>query len=212
MTVTDETIHQPTTGTGLDGFFASTPSFEVPIPPPEIHQGEITGVLFVPNTNGPGGRIQVGLKSTNTGIETEYSFFPPLPFVENIYAPADSYSPDKPYNDETEKFGMSEAEIAARHVSNTTGTATLQVLTGLAASQGHTTNLPQPTNIEELATVLNDLLAGVSVVFTRSVDQNPRDPQYATVLRVRKVVGPELASNTKKMKYYRNNKYFIAWD
>lgn len=199
-------------GAGVSDFFAQTASFDVPIPPPEIHQGEITGVLFIPNTNGLGGRIQVGLKSLNTGIETEYSFFPPLPFVEDIYATADAYSTDKPFNEETGNFGMSESEIAAKHVANTNGTATLQTLTKLASEQGHSTMLPKPTNIDQLAAVLSDLLAGVQVVFTRSVDKNPRDLQYASVLRTRKIVGPELASNAKKMKYYKNNNYFIAWE
>ena len=205
----DNAATQP--ASGLEDFFASTPSFDVPIPSPEIHQGEITGVIFVPNNSGEGGRFQIGLKSSNTGAEADYSFFPPLPFVEDIYTPKENYSTEKPINEETGKVGLSESEVYAMHIQNSQGTATLQNLTKIAASQGHTINGEKPTTVEELAESLTGLLAGVQVVFTRSVDQNPRDPQYATVLRVRRILDPEVASNPKRMKYYENNKYKIAW-
>ena len=198
-------------GDALSEAFAATPSFDAPIPPPEIHQGVITGVLWVDNNNKPGGRFSVGLKSNNSGIEADYAIFPPLPFVENIYASADSYSTEAPVNEETGKVGISESASYARSIHNNQGTATLQVLMNIARAQGHTTTLDKPTTIDEFATVLGDLLSGTEVVFTRSVDQNPNDPAFAGVLRVRRIMEPEVASNPKRMRYYEKNGYKIAW-
>jgi len=195
----------------LSEAFAATPSFDAPIPPPEIHQGVITGVIWVENTNKPGGRFSVGLKSNNSGIEADYAIFPPLPFVDDIYASADSYSTEAPVNEETGKVGISESASYARSIHNNQGTATLQVLMNIARAQGHTTTLDKPTTIDEFATVLGDLLSGTEVVFTRSVDQNPNDPAFAGVLRVRRIMEPEVASNPKRMRYYEKNGYKIAW-
>lgn len=191
--------------------FAATPSFDAPIPPPEIHQGIITGVLWMENNNRPGGRFVVGLRSNNTGIEAEYTIFPPLPFVNDIYAPAEAYSTEAPFNEDTGREGISESASYARNIKNNQGTATLQVLMSIAYAQGKTTTLAAPDNIVEFTNVLNDLLSGTQVIFTRSVDKTPNDPAFASTLRVRRIMSPEIASNSKRMKYYQNNGYKIAW-
>lgn len=208
----NETATQVGTQNGLSDFFAETPTIETPVPAPEIHQGEITGVLWVANPNKPGGRLSIGLRSTNTGVETDLSIFPPLTFVNNIYATKEEYSTEKPVNPETGAVGQSESEVFARHIQNSTGKATLQFLNTLAQSQGHSTTLPKPETIEDLAGVLNELLGGVQVVFTRSVDKNPRDPEFATILRTRKILSPDVATSPKQMKWYQNNGYRIAWE
>lgn len=193
--------------------FANTPSFDAPIPPPEIHQGVITGVLWVENTNKPGGRFAVGLKSNNTGAETDLAIFPPLPFIEDIHAPAESYSSVAPINEETGAEGVSESASYARNIRNNQGTGTVQVLMKIAEAQGHTLNgTPEPQDIAGFADQLNTLLAGTEVVFTRSVDKEPNDPAFASVLRTRRILEPDVASNPKRMRYYRKNGYKVCWE
>ena len=194
-------------------YFDSAPSVNMPVPPPEIHQGVITGVLWTPNTNSLGGRFVIGLASTDNGIETDYSFFLPLPFVKDIHAPLEAYSSDKPYYEESGNYGLSEVEQYGRLIKNNSNSAVLQTLVNLAIAQGRMPSNEQPTDIEGLAGQLNDLLANVKVVFTRSADKKPRDSQYAGVLRVRKVVGPLDTISARTLKYYQNpkNGYYVAW-
>lgn len=189
------------TGEGLGDFFASTPSFKVEPPKPDKHRGIVTGVSWIPSVNG--GRFVIGLKSTDTGIETDFSFFPPRPFINNIYAPGDAYSTEHPISEATGNAMPSEADQFGRHIQNSEGRATLQTLVSIAAAQGCSVSSPKPTNITELAAMLNELCTGMNVVFVRSTDKNPRDPQYASMLRVRGIYGPEVADNPKLLKNYQ---------
>lgn len=195
------------------GFFDAAPSAEVPIPAPEVHQGVITGVNYVENQNSAGGRIVVRLQSTDTGLEMDYSFFPPLPFVNDIYASLDAYSTEKPFYEESGKEGFSELDNYSRIVSNKAGTAVLQSLNEIAVAQGHAPATARPANIQELCEQLNIQLTDVQVTFTRSADKNPRDPRFAGVLKVRSIKGPWETLSKKTQKYYTNpkNGYVLAW-
>lgn len=188
------------------GFFDAAPSADVPIPPPEVHRGVITGVQFMENQNSEGGRIVVGLQSTDTGIETDYSFFPPLPFVNDIYAPLEAYSTEKPFYEESGREGLSEMDNYSRLISNKAGTAVLQELNAIAVAQGHTPATAQPSDITGLCAQLSTQLADVQVTFTRSADKNPRDPRFAGVLRVRSIKGPWDTLSKKARQYYTNPK------
>lgn len=195
------------------GFMEHAATAPVVIPNPELHRGRITGVQWIENTNTEGGRLQIGLESLDTGVETEFSIFPPLTFVENMYAPIEAFSTEKPYNEETGKFGFSEFDNYSRLIKNEAGTSVLQELTKIAIAQGRTPAAEKPETLEEWAAQYNALLTDVTCVFTRSADKNPRDVQYASVLRVRRIMSPDIVDNPKRMKYYTNPKqgYIIAW-
>lgn len=195
------------------GFFDAAPSAEVPIPPPEVHRGVITGVQFVENQNTEGGRIVIGLQSTDTGIETDYSFFPPITFLNDIYAPLEAYSTEKPFYEESGKEGFSEMDNYSRLISNKAGTAVLQSLNEIAVAQGHAPSTARPANITELCAQLSSQLADVQVTFTRRPDKNPRDPRFAGVLRVGGIKGPWDTLTKKTRAYYTNakNGYVLAF-
>lgn len=186
--------------------FDATPSADVPVPSPEVHRGVITGVQFVENQNTEGGRIVIGLQSTDTGIETDYSFFPPLPFVNDIYTPLEAYSTEKPFYEESGREGFSEMDNYSRLISNKAGTAVVQQLIDIAIAQNHAPSQNKAADIFGYCEQLGALLADVQVTFTRSADKNPRDPRFAGVLRVRSIKGPWDTLSKKARQYYTNPK------
>src|SRR5271157_678841 len=170
----------------------NTPELVVPPPEPEVTRGEITGVSREDAATGSVG-IRVSLKSTDTAVEDSLTYWPPIEFVEDI-----SVDPSTLSNEPKPGKKQSPRERYGVVVRNSTKTADIQKLLALAAEQDrHITGAPN--DFDEFVALLDELLTGIPVVFTRRPEKNA-EPQYANRLKVGVIEPASAAENPKKFK------------
>lgn len=193
------TVDQETTGQidGLQQDILSTPTLALPPTPSEVHQGKVDGVTYEEFESGASA-IKFALSSDNvSGVTDELALFLPKGFAEDIHVnPADLPTGD------AEGKGNQQQQYSIG-IANTDGTATLQELRKIAYGQGRTLEGQNaPTNIEEFVGVLNDLLTGINVVFTRRPNKKAEDPRFRNRLRAGGIMDPATANNPKMFKKY----------
>lgn len=200
------------------GLFPSTPPPKKEAPQPDAHEGRINGVGLIEGdgANGHWTGLKISLSSVNEAFDTDLTvFLPPLyaenPQVDYTTLPTGevvtgtnedgtSYSYEK---------GNQQADYA-KVVRNSKGDGLIETLFGIASSQGLAQGeFAAPTSAQQLADVLNNLVVGAQVVFTRSADKKPKNPEFADQLRVRRLLnafekdGTRTIDNPKRFKNQR---------
>ena len=187
-----ETPEQQTNGLVED--VLSTPTLTLPPTPAEAHQGKIDGVTFDQFDSGASA-LTFAVSSTNVPSVTDtIRVFLPKGFAEDIHVDP-STLPAEEKNNQQQQYAIG--------VANSDGTATLQEVRRIAYEQGRTTEgIDAPTTIEEFATVLNHLLVGVDIVFTRRPNTKAEDPRFRNRLQGGSILNPNVVNNPKMLKKF----------
>ena len=175
----------------MSEMFPDTPELVVPPTDPEAHRGTITGVTREDASTGSVG-IKIALTSTDTGLQTDYTIWPPIEFVEDIKVDPTTLS-DEPRPGKKQ----SPKERYGQVVRNSTKTGEIQRLLQLAAEQDrHATK--QPEDFDDFVAMMDQLLSGVLVVFTRKVEKAQEG--FSPRLKVSTIENITTADNPKKFK------------
>jgi hypothetical protein len=171
-----------------------TPVLVVPPPTPEAHRATITGVTREDASTGSVG-IKISLTSMDSGLETDYTIWPPKAFVDDIKVDPTTLS-----DDPVPGKKQSPKERYGAIVRNSTKTAELQKLLALASeADRHASQVPN--EFDTFVALLDELLSGLPVVFTRTVEKNS-DPAFGNRLKVKTIESISTADNPKKFKKY----------
>jgi len=187
---------ETTAGTGLVDDILSTPTLKLPPATPEAHQGKIDGVTSETFDSGAVA-IQFAVTSSNVPtVSDKISLFVPKAFAEDIHIDPTTL----PTNDEN---GKNQQQNYAIGIANTDHTATLEELRRIAYEQGRTTEgLEAPQTFDDFVSVLNHLLVGVDVVFTRRPNTKAEDPRFRNRLQGSAILNPNVVNNPKALKKY----------
>jgi hypothetical protein len=178
----------------------STPELTAPTEAADAHRGQIVGVTSKKFDTGSTG-IELSLKSSDAGFDATYMFFPPTEFVDNIHVDPTTLS-------EVPNPGKKQSpqQRYAVVIANANKTAEIQALRIIAQEQGRTlSGAVPPTSFEDYVSLLNSLLSGVEVVFTRKPDESAEDPRYRGKLKVNRIYPPETANKPKALKAYKKS-------
>lgn len=171
-----------------------TPVLVVPPPVSEVHRATITGVNREDASTGSVG-IKIMLTSTDTGLETDFTIWPPKVFVDDIAVDPTTLS-DEPVPGKKQ----SPKERYGQVVRNSTKTAEIQKLLALASeADRHASQVP--TEFDTFVALLDELLSGLPCVFTRTVEKNS-DPAFSNRLKVKTIESISTVDNPKKFKKY----------
>lgn len=169
----------------------ATPEIKLPPRQPEVHQGEVVSVT--PQQYDSGARaIRFNLRSLNNGAETNYDVFVPEAAWENPYITSAEIgklpAPEGKVQTPKEQWGRAKQEV--------------ENVLRIALAQGRTipTDQAQPTNGDEYTALVDNVCAGIQIVYRAAPDKNPSDPRFARTLRVRGIYEPEAATNPKLFK------------
>jgi hypothetical protein len=180
----------------------STPELETPAEPADAHRGTIIGVTSRSYDTGSTS-IDLALRSDDQGFETSYSFFPPKEFVENIHVNPTELSDESPGTTANGNPKQSPQQRYAVTVANDKKTAEIQSLRILAQEQGkNLAGAAAPVTFEDYVSLLNSLLNGVEVVFTRKPDNSASDPRYRGKLKVSSIYSPDVVNKPKSLKNF----------
>lgn len=207
------------TAAAVGGLFPSTPPPKKEAPQPDAHEGRINGVGLIEGdgANGHWTALKISLSSVNEAFDTDLTaFLPPAyaadPQVDYLTLPTGEVVTGENPDGSTYTYtkGNQQADYA-KTVRNSKGDGLIETLFNIADSQGlvNGQQFAPPTSAQGLADVLNGLLVGAQVVFTRSADKNPKNPEFADQLRVRRVLnafekdGTRTVDNPKRFKNQR---------
>jgi hypothetical protein len=200
----DEVLGATTIAEGaFDDFLGGdVPNVDKQVPKPDAHRGRINGVTSRTFDSGSTA-LQFSLTSADEGFDETYQLFLPKAFVADITVDPATL-PTGELDETTGKVKGNQHAQYARSVRNNKGDAELQTYLTLAKEQGHL-QTTKPTTFEELVSILNTVLSGVEVVFTRRAEGG--DGPFADRLRVNRIVNINTAGNPKFHKKVRR-----AWE
>lgn len=180
---------------------------------PEAHRALIMGVSL--NHNEQRNTYSMLITAISQHTAKDYKYYIPLPktFVANITVDPNTLSTGTPDPARPGKMlpGTNERETYAIRLQNSDGTGEVQKLRFIAAQNGKT--IPkelasQITDIGKWIDVHNVLLTNLPVVMTLKADENPDEPQFANVLRVKGFFNErEVMTNPRALKGYAR-----AWE
>lgn len=152
--------------------------------PKDAHRGEILGVTAGESTQKHTPGVFVHLQSQDTGNTDDAKIWVPRTFAENVEAfltkamGIEDLPPGEPDPERPGKFKGNERAGYGMAIKNSAGDATIQQLLSVAAKSGRSAaGEKTPKNFEEYAALLNKVLTGLEVVYTRrpqTSDENPR--------------------------------------
>ena len=184
------------TQAAVGGLFPSTPPPKKAAPQPDAHEGRVNGVTLLSGegANGAWAALKISLSSVNEAFDTDFTVFLPKLYAANPQVDAETLPTGEivvdPESGRSYTKGNQREEYA-KVVRNSAGDGVIETLFAIAASQGLVQGeFAAPTSAQGLADVLNSLTVGAKVIFTRSADKNPRNPEFAGQLRVRRILNP----------------------
>jgi hypothetical protein len=193
-----------------------TPTLSLPPSAPEIHEGTITSVETKTFESGTVGVI-INLVSKNTGQDVQHKIWPPAEFFEAAYWEGGKFNADA-LSDVPDPGKKQSARVKyARNIASTEGAATVEIngkegeiqkLIKLAKLDGRTA-AGTVTDGESYVAVVNNLVAGLEVLFTRTPDKSD-DPQYAGRLRVGRIIGKDFLNDPKFDKSFPELTMFVG--
>lgn len=182
---------------------------------PDAHRGQILGVTeyVAPNTGSKA--IQVHLQSNDTGGQDDWTIWVPKPFADETgkflrrELGIEDLSPGVPDPERPGKLKGNERGNYGSAIKNSAGDASVQVLLSLASKSGRRPAAgTKIETFEEYIGVLNELLEGLDVVYTRRpqvTEENPRG-----FLHVTRVLFPQDVEDNPKL--VPANKYVRHWE
>lgn len=182
------------TTSGLVEDVLSTPALTLPPTPAEAHQGKIDGVTFDQFESGASA-FTFAVSSQNVpSVSDTIRVFLPKGWAENIHVDPTTL-PAEEKNNQQQQYAIG--------ISNSDHTATLEEVRRIAYEQGRTTEgFAAPNTVEEYAEVLNSLLVGVDIVFTRRPNVKAEDPRFRNRLQGSGILNPNVVNNPKMLKKY----------
>jgi len=192
--------------TGLEALFPDTPSIAKPAPQGDVHRGRVDGVTSKVFDSGAVA-IDIALTSLDEGFTTNYRVFVPKGFVENVKVDPNTLPLGTTVLDEvtgkTKQKGNQQQQYA-RTIRNEKHDAELEQLFGIGIRQGLVSQIQPVNTFTEYVSALNSAITGAQVVFPRGTEANA-EPQYADMLRVKRILDISEATNPKRFKGLRKS-------
>lgn len=186
--------------------FLDTPAAKMASRPNEVHQGEITTISVETAKTGTRSFL-VNLQSKDTGAAFRYNIYPPAEFFnpefwQNGGFAVEKLSKDSPgINDKGnpkqspyQRFGATIASTEAKILPNGSYSkfADVQLLRAIAKADGRSVqSQTAPTSGEDFGGILNELCAGLNVVFTLVLEKSA---EYGDRQKVGKIHPPSVLS------------------
>ena len=180
----------------------NTPPPKPATKPADAHQGEIVSVEKLVTEKGSTG-LQFNLRSTNEGFSTKFTIWPVQSYVADIFVDPATL-PTAVVNPNTGKTSNWQQRYA-QDVRNSKRTGTIETIFNMADAAGRVNGETFAT-FDELVSTLNEVAAGLPIVFTRKPKKDD-NPQYDGNLEVNGIYPAEEAFNTKRFKNLRR-----AWE
>lgn len=182
------------TGNAIDDLYPSTPAIDKPKVANTLNTGRITGVTEEQTQAGQT-YVKVHLSLLDEGKDVDKAIFFPAAYVEDIFVDPNTLS-DEDRVTASGSTAPSDRKSYGQVVRNTSGDAQLQLLGKIASEAGQT--IGSPKTFSKLVQGLNAALQGADVYVTRTPDKNPKNAEFANMLRVRGIFPASTDINTKR--------------